>query len=266
MRGFEGQRKSYVVSHPTHLLSGALKCGNCGGAIGLVSGKGAGYYGCLNASRHACDNRVLIARRRLEEKFLATLNDEVLKPEVLAAIYERTAEKIKEQFAHVPEELRLKRLELNRAETRVHNFIEFIASGRATGALSDALAEAEKQVKTLKTDVESMTHATAEAFTPPPRAWIADRLKNLNELLAKRTEKSALALRRLTGPVTLTPEKPEVGRPYFKVRCNVDSLNLLVAEEGSNSFHWWRRGESNPGPQGIPSTLIHVHSRHIPGD
>ena len=47
------------------------------------------------------------------------------------------------------------------------------------------------------------------ALTPPPRAWIAERVKYLNALLANRTEKSALALRRLTGPVTLTPEEPE---------------------------------------------------------
>src|SRR5689334_7384057 len=80
-------------------------------------------------------------------KFLATLNSEVLKPEVLDAVYQRTAKKVKEQFAHVPEELRLKRVELNRAETRVHNFVEFIASGRATPALGDALAQAEQQVK-----------------------------------------------------------------------------------------------------------------------
>jgi hypothetical protein len=132
-------------------------------------------------------------------------------------------------------------------------------------------------VKTLTADVASMAMASETAFTPPPRAWIAERLKNLNALLANRTEKSALALRRLTGPVTLTPEKPEVGRPYFRIRCNVDSLNLLVAEEGSlrlsappasqgrgpswtpsstldsvhfgsNLFRWWSRGGSNPRP------------------
>lgn len=239
-RGFEGQRKSYVESHPTHLLSGALKCGACGGAIALVSGKGSGYYGCLNGSRRSCENRVLIARKRLEDKFLATLNAEVLKPDVLALVYERTAAKVKEQFAHVPEELRLKRIELNRAETRVHNFVEFIASGRATGALAEALAQAEEQVKTLTADVASMESAKEHVFTPPPKAWIADRIRKLNDLLGERTESSALALRRLTGPVTLTPQKPEVGRPYFQVRCKFESLNLLqVAEVGSNSLHWW---------------------------
>ena len=91
-----------------------------------------------------------------------------------------------------------------------------------------------------------MVAAQDHAFTPPPEAWIANRVRELNQLLVQRTEASALALRRLTGPVTLTPEKPEVGRPYFRVRCKFDSLNLLrVADGGSNLLQWWRRRESN---------------------
>lgn len=238
------------------------KCGSCGGAMGLVSGKGSGYYGCLNASRRSCENRKLIARKKVETQFVSALNERVLKPEVLAAVYERTAKKIKEHFRHVPEELRLKKVELNRAETRVHNFIEFIASGRATPGLADALAEAEEQVKRLTADVSSMESAKDHVFTPPPEAWIADRLRTLNDVLEQRTEKSALALRRLTGPVTLTPESPEVGRPYFRASCRFDALNLLqVADGGSNSLLWWRRGESNPGPRSFRSTLVHVRSR-----
>ena len=62
-------------------------------------------------------------------------------------------------------------------------------------------------------------------------------MRQLNDLLSARTEESALALRRLTGPVTLTPEKPDVGRPYFRVNCKFDSLNLCVAEGSSNLLH-----------------------------
>jgi site-specific DNA recombinase len=169
-KGFEGKQRSYVDSHPCHLLSGSLKCGACGGAIALVSGKGSGYYGCLNASRRACENKVLIARKRLEDKFVGALNEKVLDPELLALVYEKTAKRVQEHFAHVPEELRLKKVELNRAETRVHNFIEFIAAGRATAGLADALGQAEQQVKTLSADVQSMEAAKDHAFTPPPRA------------------------------------------------------------------------------------------------
>jgi len=159
-------------------------------------------------------------------------------------VYERTAVKVKELFAHIPEELRLKKIELNRAETRVHNFIEFIASGRASHSLADALTQAEQQVKSLSADVHGMEAAKDHAFTPPPRAWIANRVGKLNQLLAKRTEKSALALRRLTGSVTLSPQKPEVGKSYYRASCKFDVLNLLVEDGGSNLLHWWRRRES----------------------
>jgi hypothetical protein len=100
--------------------------------------------------------------------FLAALNDAVLKPEVLELVYERTAQKVKEQFKHVPEELRLKKIELNRAETRVHNFVEFVASGRATPALADALAQAEEQTKTLRADIASLESAKDELFPRRP--------------------------------------------------------------------------------------------------
>lgn len=49
--------------------------------------------------------------------------------------------------------------------------------------------------------------------------------------------------------------------PTWTPSSSLDSVHF-----GSNLLHWWRRGESNPGPQGIPSALVHVRSRHIPGD
>ena len=141
-----------------------------------------------------------------------------------------------------------------------------IAEGRATPGLSDALAQAEDQVRTLSADVRSLEAAKDTAFAPPPRAWIADRLTKLHDMLAKRTEKSALAFRALTGAVTLTPRTPEVGKPYFQAACKVNSLNLLVAEGGSNLLQWWRRRESSPG-QGqrfrvnAPQRLIYRESQ-----
>src|SRR5262249_8061310 len=42
-KGFVGQQRSYVETHPRHLLSGLLRCGECGQAMGQVSGKGGGY-------------------------------------------------------------------------------------------------------------------------------------------------------------------------------------------------------------------------------
>jgi hypothetical protein len=96
------------------------------------------------------------------------------------ALDARTAAKVKELFADVHEELRLKKIELNRAETRVHNFIEFIASGRASPTLADALS-----------------------------AWITNRIGKLNHLLATRTEKSA------RGGQALLPSPGQIRHPQL---------------------------------------------------
>jgi site-specific DNA recombinase len=67
-RGFEGQQRSYVATHPPHLLSGILRCGACGSAMGQVSGKGSGYYGCLGAVKRACSNKIIVPRRLAERR------------------------------------------------------------------------------------------------------------------------------------------------------------------------------------------------------
>jgi hypothetical protein len=46
----------------------------------------------------------------------------------------------------------------------------------------------------------------------------------------------------LTGPVTLTPQVPEVGKPYFSATCRFNALNLLAIADGgvgSNRLHRW---------------------------
>ncbi len=259
--GLKGQQKSYVSTHPPHLLSGALRCGECHGSISLVSGKGSGYYGCLNAVRHTCNNKMLIARKKLEKQFIDELGRNVLTPDTLEIVFQKTAEKIAEQFAYIPDELRLKQKELQNTETRIHNFIEFVAQGRATSALINALKQEENKADQLRIDIKSLQAASENVFEPPTVTWIQNRLADLQQLLEQRTEQSALAIRRLTGPITLTPRNPKQGRKHFYATCKIKSFALLEPDppapaipgglsppedKGSNSYMWWRIGGSNP--------------------
>jgi hypothetical protein len=50
----------------------------------------------------------------------------------------------------------------------------------------------------------------------------------LTDLLAQRTERSALAFRRLAGPVTLTPKKPDIGKAYYQASWKVDAAPRLL--------------------------------------
>lgn len=68
-QGFSSAQGSRQTPYPTHLLAGSMVCGSCGATIAQVSGKNGGYYGCLAATKGACDNKTLV-RRTLAEKVI----------------------------------------------------------------------------------------------------------------------------------------------------------------------------------------------------
>ena len=102
-------QRSYVEANPPHLLSGALRCGVCGGTIGQVSGKGSGYYGCLGAARGACANKLLVSRRITEKAVLAAVRERLLDPESVRSVLERVEAEVQRLHAHLPEEIQVKR-------------------------------------------------------------------------------------------------------------------------------------------------------------
>ena len=82
----------------------------------------------------------------------------------------------------------------------------------------------------------------------PSRSWVEKRLAALRELLDRRTEASALMLRRLLGRTVLEPVYPQQGKPYYVARTAIDVLVLVespgsdpTSDPGASSFGWWTR-------------------------
>ena len=83
-----------------YLFSGFLRCGSCGGAIGVVSsGKAAGpRYGCIRACRqYNCDNRIETKVERIEQRLLDRLQAELLKPEITDYIIRETTRRARQE-------------------------------------------------------------------------------------------------------------------------------------------------------------------------
>jgi DNA invertase Pin-like site-specific DNA recombinase len=245
-RGFERQEGGRVRYYPTHLLSGAMNCGVCGGAIAQVSGKGGGYYGCLAAARGRCENKLLVRRSLTERIVLDAVRKVVTQPENVFYALKRAEEEIRALLAAGDDDLRIKRAELEAEERRVANFVEFIAEGRGSRALGEALRASERKVEALRCEVEQIERHRGAGFEAPPRLWIEERLVRIQELLDRRTERAALVLRRYLAPMRLVPIKVDVGRPYYQVTSAIDTLALFEpcpeledADAGSNSLREW---------------------------
>ena len=95
--------------------------------------------------------------------------------------------------------------------------------------------------------------------------WIQERVAVLQEILERRTERSALLLRALLGRARLEPVTPEGGRPHYRAISNLQVLALLDVgstpegpDPSSTSLQWWRRRESNPRPEASSERPLHA--------
>jgi site-specific DNA recombinase len=76
-----------AIGPKKYLFSGILKCGECGGSVVLVCGRGrhgADRYGCSLHNQRGesiCRNGLLVRRDELEESLLRGLSESVLRPE-----------------------------------------------------------------------------------------------------------------------------------------------------------------------------------------
>jgi len=152
-------------------------------------------------------------------------------------------------------------------ERRVANFVEFIAEGRGSRALADALMASEKRIEALRAELDGLKRSHETLAAIPPREWIQERITRLQTVLEQRTGRSALLVRQLLGTIRMEATTPEIGRPYYRARTNIDVLAIMDeepaarpagADAGSNSLHWWRRRESNPRPRARRRRRLHA--------
>jgi site-specific DNA recombinase len=269
-RGFSNQRGSKEKHYPTHLFSGTMICGSCGGTIGQVSGKSGGYYGCFAASKGACDNKLLVPRKRTEKIVLSAISKQLQDAEHLRYVLEQVEKEIVKLRSALPEDMKLKEAELATERRRLDNFIEAIAEGRGSKALAKALTETERRVESLQEAVEGLQDSRERVFKTPPLDWVEERLIGLQEILEGKTEKSALLLRDVLGPITLKPIKGEAEKPFYRAETALEGLALIESplvptpgDGGSRGLRQWRRPELNRRPRPRCEGLYRLSRRLI---
>ena len=251
-----GNQKSYVHSHPKHLLAGLLQCKSCGGAIVQVCGKGGGYYGCYNAKRKTCTNKLTVRKKRIEELLLGNLKKEFLTAENLNYVYDNVEKEIARTMGQVPEELKLKKHQHEKVQAELQNLLNFVKAGNFSKTVSEALTDAENRSEKLKSEMQGLEFQRTNTFKAPPREWIKYKLEKLHETLTRNTEAAALSLKSLLGTIELEPvlgscevenEKIIEVRSYYIAHTNINTLALLEGGDKGTNGSLLRRGwDSNP--------------------
>ena len=262
-KGFSSNQKSHHELYPTHLLAGAMKCGSCGAAIIQVSGKSGGYYGCANARKKSCDNKVIVRRSLVEKFIIDELRRLISSPKQIRYLLKKVESEIAKLQSDVPELIRQKETALRAEERRLANYINFIGEGNASRALNKTLLECEKKVDTLHAEIDAMRQSQDKVFQAPSIEWISGRVDQIDDLLQLNSSESASALRKLLGPMVLEPQIPDSGKPYYIAQSSINALTITEplpgindGGNGSTTVHWWARKDSNLRPMDYESTAL----------
>ena len=190
--------------------------------------------------------KFLFDEKLVEDLILDEVNKQLATPENFQIVLERVESEIKKLCAHVPEQIRSKEAELANEDRRLMNFIEFIAEGRKSSALSKALEETEKRVNAIQTELNGLRNSRDRLFESPPIEWTEAKLEDAKALLQKNIAQSGEALRQFLGPITLKAVYPDIGKPYFVAKSSIDTIALLEntpsekdTDGGSTTLRWW---------------------------
>ena len=159
---------------------------------------------------------------------------------------QKVEKEVEKTYANVPENIRQKERELAVENRRLANFVEFIAEGRGNQTIGKALQTSEGRVQTLETEINGLRRSYDKVFQAPPQVWVEEKLSNIQQLLAQKTGQSAIALRKLLGPIAFEPTCPDIGKPYYVVNAKLNALaitapltDLVCAYKGVDSYLWW---------------------------
>ena len=177
---------------------------------------------------------------------------------------------VAKEFSESPGADKRKEAVYRKQRQMLDNVVRYIARGRKSKAIDEALVECEKKVEQLCADLEILRKCHTRLFKAPPKEWIEERVSRIKEVLELKTERSALLLRRLLGRIVAEPAEAEDGLRYLRAKTKLQCLALLEKEPaakgpaalgegvaaGSTTFRWRALRDSNPQPPDPKSKII----------
>ncbi len=260
-KGYGGPGRRTKV-YPKHLLDGLFFCSVCGGPCALVGGQRGGYYGCIRARRHICDNRLTVGRKKAERILLGAIVERLVEPGAVRHALRRVSEEVARLAGDLGGLVARKQAETDAARLRLRNLVSFVGLGKAAGsvALADEIVEVEARVSRLDAELAELRAPEQPAFPVPSEDWVASRVASAQQLLERRTSESAALLRQLLGKVVLEPVGPDPGRRrrHYLAHTALDTLALLDRSGP-------RGGPDGDSPAGNPVARAPARAAHPMG-
>ena len=198
-----------ALQRPTHLLTGLIKCGCCGGGFSMISQH---HLGCSTArNKGTCENRLTIRRDALEKSVLNGLRTQMMKPALFKEFCEEFTREVNRLRMEKGADLVALKSELPKIERELDKAVQAILDGFASPALKTLIEELEAR----KAEIETRL---VDAPAPPPllhpnmAELYRQKIATLHESLQNEVSRTQTveAIRSLITRIRLIPESGEL--------------------------------------------------------
>lgn len=172
------------ILYSTNLLSGLLKCNECGGNMVIVSGGKFARYGCSNnwnKGQSVCSSDIKIKKKELEETVIRELGLDCKGCEALSYITGKVSSLVSDKQTKNSPKWQGEALhdQFKTVEKEINNFINAIKAGIITETVKEKLLESEKK----KCELEGKLSQISDSKGPVIPIISTDKIKPYTEKL-----------------------------------------------------------------------------------
>ncbi|WP_069188688.1 recombinase family protein, partial [Candidatus Terasakiella magnetica] len=137
-----------------HLLSGLIKCGECGSPFVMIGGDS---YGCNNARKKGiCKNKVSVKRKTFEKHILDALKHKMLAPEVIKNAVSKYEQAIRDVREGQTVDKSVLRARIKEIENKQSKLIAAVEAGMMTEQIVERSKQLDKEKVKLQEELEDI--------------------------------------------------------------------------------------------------------------
>lgn len=201
-----GRKNDYV-------LSGVLRCGECGAAMTISRGTSAHYYRCGDHKKRGnCMNRRSLREDTARQRLFDAVMERYRTPEAITFLRQRLVDALTKISRDGNAQLEERRARLARTEERIAGLVEFIARGDQSEYVRKTLIDLEAQAKQEKTAIAELVRTAGKPIQLPTPELILQQCARLEAIAQTEPLRAREALRALFGDEGLLVKPDTEGR------------------------------------------------------
>lgn len=216
---------------PRHLLSGLLRCEECGAAF-QVRGRNSCYLGCPSPARSDCSCRTSVRRELAERLIVGAIGRLILdSPVWRSAVLAETTEAWRRIANKAPEELVTVERNLAIARRRVENLIDEVENGNDDPDVRRRLVQRKTERNALERRQAELQLAQETALPAPSAEWVDAQLESLGTALRTVDPRGIAALRTLLGGAVFVRQVRDPGSKRVRLQGSftIDTQSVIAA-------------------------------------